>query len=220
MKKISTVIFDMDGVLIDSEPFWHTAEKEIFLREGVKITEEMCLGVQGLKAEHVIDKWKSMFPQLSRTSEDYAAEIESEVKKNIQQKGEPIQGVIFALDYLKSHGMKTAVASSSKYHLINAVLDKLEIRKYFDTIHSSEDEANGKPEPDVFLGAMRKLGSEPEDCVVIEDSGNGVLAGKRAGMIVVAVPPLEQFNLPCYDIADYKIQSLNDIENVFNQLKN
>lgn len=212
---INTVIFDMDGVLVDSEPFWHEAETAIFLREGVEITEEMCVGVQGLKAEHVIETWKKMFPQLKRTTEDYCAEIESEVKRNIIAKGKPLDGVLFALDFFKQMGCKMAVASSSKYHLINTVVDKLDIRKYFDDIHSSQDEKFGKPEPDVFLGAMRKLGSKPEDCLVIEDSGNGVLAGKRAGMQVVAVPSAACFADACFDIADYKIKSLNEIKTIF-----
>jgi sugar-phosphatase len=209
------VIFDMDGVLIDSEPFWHSIEKEIFLREGVTITEEMCVAAQGKKSEHVIDTWKEMFPVLKRTSQEYALEIEKEVKNKIAQEGKPIDGVIFALDFFKESGLKTAVASSSKYHLIDTVLDKLGIRKYFEVIHSSQDEKFGKPMPDVFLSAAKKLGVEPEKCLVIEDSANGVLAGKRALMTVVAVPSAKDFLSKDFDIADYKIRSLNEINKIF-----
>ena len=209
------VIFDMDGVLIDSEPFWHSIEKEIFLREGVTITEEMCVAAQGKKSEHVIDTWKEMFPSLKLSSHEYALEIEKEVKNKIAQEGKPIDGVIFALDFFKKSGLKTAVASSSKHHLIDTVLDKLGIRKYFDAVHSSEDEKFGKPMPDVFLSAAKKLGVEPEKCLVIEDSANGVLAGKRAKMTVVAVPNERDFSSKDFDIADYKIRSLNQINKIF-----
>jgi len=205
--EFTAVIFDMDGVLIDSEPFWHEVEKEIFWREGVVITEEMCVSAQGKKSEHVIDEWIKMFPVLKKSSSDYAAEIEKTVKLRIQQSGKPIDGVMFALNYFKNAGLKIAVASSSKYHLIDTVLDKLEIRSFFDAVHSSEDEKFGKPQPDVFLSAAKKLGVAPQKCLVIEDSYNGVLAAKRAGMKVVAVPA----NNKKFDIADYKIQSLNEI---------
>ena len=126
-----------------------------------------------------------------------------------------VDGVIFALDFFKKSGLKTAVASSSKYHLIDTVLDKLGIRKYFDAVHSSEDEKFGKPMPDVFLSAAKKLGVEPEKCLVIEDSANGVLAGKRAKMTVVAVPNERDFSSKDFDIADYKIRSLNQINKIF-----
>ena len=211
----SAVIFDMDGVLIDSEPFWHGVEKEIFLKEGVVITEEMCVAAQGKKSEHVIDDWKKMFPALKRSSSDYAAEIEKAVKIRIQNEGRPIDGVMSALEFFKKAGVKLAVASSSKYHLIETVLTKLDIRRFFDAVHSSEDEKFGKPHPDVFLSAAEKLGVDPYKCLVIEDSYNGVLAAKNAKMQVVAVlrdgfPGDKKFN-----VADWKIKSLNEISQIF-----
>ena len=209
------VIFDMDGVLIDSEPIWHSVEKDIFLRENVVITEEMCVKAQGRKSEHVIDEWKEMFPTLKLSSKEYALEIENEVKKRISQSGEPIFGVLKALNFFKSKNLKMAVASSSKYHLIDTVVDKLNIRSFFDKIHSSEDEKFGKPQPDVFLGAAKKLGVEPQKCLVIEDSSNGVLAGKRAQMTVVAVLRGSNFENKEFDIANYKIRSLNEIDKIF-----
>ncbi len=208
----SYVIFDMDGVLIDSEPFWHSSEKEIFLREGVEISEEMCVMAQGKKSEHVIEDWKKIFPLLKRPTSEYVIEIENDVKNKIKTFGKPMEGVIEALEFFKQNGIKTAVASSSKYALINTVIEKLGIKDYFSAIHSSEDEKFGKPEPYVFLSAMKKLGAKSSsDCLVIEDSSNGVLAGKRAGMKVVAVPEKSHFSDSSFDIADYKIHSLKEI---------
>jgi sugar-phosphatase len=208
--KFNAVIFDMDGVLIDSEPFWHEVEKAIFLREGVVITEEMCVSAQGKKSEHVIDEWIRMFPVLKKTSAEYAALIEREVRERIKNEGRPIDGVLFALDFLKKSGARLAVASSSKYHLIYTVLDKLGIRKYFDAVHSSEDEKFGKPHPDVFLSAAKKLGAAPYECLVIEDSYNGVLAAKNAEMQVVAIPGGEKFG-----IADFQLKTLNEITKIW-----
>ncbi|MCR5455311.1 MAG: hexitol phosphatase HxpB [Bacteroidales bacterium] len=211
---MTTVIFDMDGVLIDSEPYWREVEKAVFLKEGILITDEMCYDVQGLKAEHVVETWVKQFPHLQHSVTDYVTWIQEGVQQKIRTEGKPMDGVIETLEYFKAKGYKMLVASSSNYLLINTVIDKLGIRQYFDVIHSSQDEKLGKPYPDVFLHAAEHIGSRPEDCLVIEDSGNGVRAGKAAGMTVIAIPAPTNYHNPVFEIADYKLRSMTEVSMV------
>ena len=208
---MKTIIFDMDGVLIDSEPYWREVEKAVFLREGVDITDEMCYNVQGLKAEHVVETWVKQFPHLQHTVNDYVEWIQEGVRQIINTKGHPMDGVLDTLEYFQQKGCKMLVASSSNYVLINTVIDKLRIRKYFDVIHSSQDEKLGKPHPDVFLHAAERIGSRPDECIVIEDSANGVRAAKAANMKVIAIPAPANYDNPVFAIADYKLKSMKEV---------
>ncbi len=209
--KYTTAIFDMDGVLIDSEPFWRIAEKAVFREEGVEITDAMCLDVQGMKAEHVVAKWVGMFPGLKYSVEHYTGRIIDGVYQLIQEHGCVMDGIIDALEFFRERGCRILVASASNYRLINAVVDKLGIRKYFDVLHSSEDEKLGKPHPDVFIHAAERVGARPGECVVIEDSANGVRAGKSANMAVIAIPAAASFSNPVFDLADWKLRSAWEI---------
>ena len=208
---MKTIIFDMDGVLIDSEPYWREVEKAVFLREGVDITDEMCYNVQGLKAEHVVETWVKQFPHLQHTVNDYVEWIQEGVRQIINTKGHPMDGVLDTLEYFQQKGCKMLVASSSNYVLINTVIDKLGIRKCFDVIHSSQDEKLGKPHPDVFLHAAARIGSRPDECIVIEDSANGVRAAKAANMKVIAIPAPANYDNPVFAIADYKLKSMKEV---------
>lgn len=200
----------MDGVLIDSEGFWQDAEIEVFAKEGANITREMCQSMAGVKCEHIMQAWKEKFPFLKHSVEYYLEQVFEILHHQITTFGKAMEGVMEILEFLKQKNIKIALASSSRYHQIDDVLDTLKIREYFSVIHSSEEEKFGKPSPDVFLSAAKKLGANPSDCIVIEDSINGVKAGKNANMKVVAVPSKEEFSKKEFDIADYKLKSLKD----------
>lgn len=206
---MDSIIFDMDGVLINSEHFWHEAEIEVFSREGVVLTDEMCMKMAGVKCEDVMRHWIDTYDQLKGTAEYYAGEVEAIVRRKVLSEGEAMPGVVDVLKFLKQKGYKTAVASASKYSQIEDVLTKLRIGEYFNIIHSAQDEKEGKPAPDVFLHAAQKLQSRADQCLVIEDSANGVLAGKRAGMTVWAVPAQQDFLNERFSIADYKTGCLS-----------
>jgi len=107
------------------------------------------------------------------------------------------------------------VASASNFSLIYKVLDKLNIRNRFQFVHSSELEKRGKPFPDIFLTVAKKFNVEPQNCLVFEDSVNGVKAAKSANMQVVAIPEIENFDKIEYNIADFKIKSLLEFTEVF-----
>lgn len=206
---IRAAIFDMDGVLIDSEPFWREADIKTFATVGLQLTEEMCLQTMGLSCIGSVHYWYQRYPwQSNKSFEQIKDEIEAYVVKCIKESGKPMPGVEHILDYFESKDILLALASSSYMHIIDAVLDKLNLRNRFKIAHSAQFEKAGKPEPDVFLTTAKLLGVKPEECLVFEDSINGVKAGLSAGMSVVAVPEPHMHADPRYDIAHLKISNL------------
>jgi sugar-phosphatase len=117
-----------------------------------------------------------------------ADEIVRGVIDAIATRGEPKAGAVEALDFLAGQPVRLAIASSSYYRVIAAVLDRLDLAHRFEVVHSAEDERNGKPHPAVYLTAAAKLSVDPAQCLAIEDSPNGVVSAKAAGMACLAVP--------------------------------
>jgi mannitol-1-/sugar-/sorbitol-6-/2-deoxyglucose-6-phosphatase len=206
------VIFDMDGLLIDSEPLWQQAEIAIFGKLGMELTVELCEQVQGQKIEDVIKHWYNYKPWINKSFKEVEIEIINMVQGLIKEKAQPMLGIEYILDFFKKKNFKIGLASSSTMNLIDTALDKLNIRHYFDVIHSSQFEKFGKPSPDVYLTVAEKLQLYPEKCIVFEDSYNGLLAARSAGMIAVAVPVKHSFDNPKFDIANLKIKSLLDFD--------
>ena len=126
----------------------------------------------------------------------------------IKTEGSLIRGVEEVLTYLQKEQYKIALGTSSNVLLMNTVLDELGIRPYFDAVCSAEHLEYGKPHPEVFLNCSKILGVKPKECLVIEDSVNGVIAAKAAQMKVVAVPEEHNRHNPRFAIADYRIDSL------------
>ena len=208
---ISAVIFDMDGVLIDSEPFWQESEIDAFGRAGLALTREMCMQTMGLRVDEVVEYWRRR-----RTFDDApngALEdaIVGGVVERILAKGEAKEGSAHALNFFRARGLRIALASSSAYRLIHAVTERLGLAGEFEVVYSAEEEAYGKPHPGVYLSTARRLGVAPAECAAIEDSFNGVLAAKAARMKCVAVPEPVQRRDPRFCIADAVLDSLADL---------
>ncbi|WP_121965420.1 hexitol phosphatase HxpB [Myroides sp. N17-2] len=207
-KKITTVLFDMDGVLIDSEGFWQQAEEEVFTSVGAIWDEEIALQTQGKTTRAVTEIWYEMFPWEGKTIEEVEQAVIDRVKELIRAEGQIKEGVLQTLTFLKERGIKIGLATNSPEVLINTALERLGIRDFFQTIVSVEHVEHGKPAPDVYLRAASNLGSLPSECIVIEDSFTGATAGKNANMIVIAIPDKEQYNQERFDIADFKLSSM------------
>ncbi len=207
---IRAVIFDMDGLLINSEPFWARAELEVFPKYGVNLTLDDCKMMQGVSIREVVGYWYKKFPWKGPSVGQVAQEITQRVEQLIVEQGSLLPGVVDVLEFFRKLNMPMAVASSSNPELIELVLKRFEIIDYFKFFHSAKFEKAGKPAPDVFLTTARKLDVLPQECLVFEDSYNGILAAKRANMKVVAVPYPGNFEDPRFDIADLKLRSLEE----------
>jgi sugar-phosphatase len=181
-------IFDMDGVLIDSEPIWREVEVEVFGALGVPLTERMCLQTMGLRVNEMVDFWYERYPWSGADRADVAVDVMNGVMATIRRKGAALEGVDHAVTFLRGRGLRLAIASSSYHVVIETVLDVLGLGHAFDVVHSAEDEPHGKPHPGVYLTTADKLGVAPGACVALEDSPNGVRSAKGAGMACIAIP--------------------------------
>ena len=199
----------MDGLLIDTEPVWRVAQAEVFAGLGVQLTEQELLDSTGQPTEDLIPLWRQRAPAGDRGLSDarVADQITDRIIAHVKAEGEPMPGVTAAIALIRRHGLALAIASSSPRRLIDAVCDRLGLRD-IDVRCSGAEEAHGKPAPDVYLTAARRLSRPAAECLAIEDSPNGVLAAKSAGMRCVAVPdPLLSAD-PRFDTADLVLDSL------------
>jgi HAD superfamily hydrolase (TIGR01509 family) len=185
--KYKAIIFDMDGVLIDSEFWFEKCENKFFQRYVAEFTEKDRLSIIGGSLKNTYEYIKNKYG-ISCTEKDF---IESYTKfgiENIYEKTNLIKGVKDFLDKLKFQKIPLALASSSYYAWINTALDRLDLRKYFDFVVSAEDlNGKGKPAPDIYLRSAKLLNVDPKDCLVFEDSEKGVTSGKDAGMTVYGI---------------------------------
>ena len=205
---IEAVIYDMDGVLLDSEPLWHEAEIKIFAAVGLNLTVAMCLETTGTAVDEMIALRFRRHPWEGKTQKEVRHEIIDAVELLIQERGELLPGVKDSIAYFQQKNLPLALASSSPMQLIDASLKKFAIRHSFRIIHSAEHEDYGKPHPAVFLSTARRLHIDPMHCLVIEDSVNGLIAAKAAKMKTIAVPAAQQFDDERFSIADVKLHSL------------
>lgn len=208
--KYAAVIFDMDGVLIDSEPFWRQAEMQIFPKVGVHLSEEDCRSTAGLRIHEVVEHWHRKFPWNGISTNQIAGEIIQELIRLIHIQGEVLPGVFQAVDQCQLAGIPIALATSSPVAIMDAVLSRLQIRDRFQATLSAEGMTHAKPHPEIFLKAAESLHVSPLDCLVIEDTVNGIIAAKAARMAVCAVPDKAAFNEPRFSLADYKLSSLSE----------
>jgi len=206
---IEAVIFDMDGILIDSEPFWREAEIEVFKQVNINLTEEDCLKTLGYRIDEVEDYWFAIQPWNNRIRGKIADLIVDKMVEYISTKGKPMPGVKHALQLVTDAGLPIALASSSHMRLIEAVLNRLNIKDYFKSVCSAEHEIYGKPHPAVFITAARELKVLPENCLIIEDSPSGIIAARASKATVIAIPEPHNAHQPEIKCAHFHLNSLN-----------
>ena len=205
-----TVIFDMDGLLIDSEPLWREAEMAVFESIGLHLTEELCRETTGLRVDEVVRYWHTRFPWSGPSCELITTRLLDAVQRLIIARGLLMEGARDVVTELHAEGAKLAIASSSPMELIRAVVERFSLGAYFSVLHSAEHEIAGKPDPAVYLTTMSLLGADPHQCIAFEDSLAGVRAAKAAGTMVIAVPAPEDATDPGFAVADVILTSLKD----------
>jgi sugar-phosphatase len=210
--RYTAVVFDMDGVLIDSEPLWRRAEIEVLATVGLRLTEADCMRTTGLRIDEVVAFWHRQQPWAEPAPAEIATRIVTRVIERVGTEGEPLPGAREALDFFAARGLVLGLASSSPSRLIEAVLARLGLQERFAAVHSAEHEARGKPDPAVYLHAAARLGHDPARCLAVEDSIPGVLAAAAAGMGCIAVPAPEDRHDPRLRGATVVLGSLRELD--------
>lgn len=208
LKDFDAIIFDMDGVLIDSEPLWKIAMENVFKSVGCPLTRNDFKKTVGLRIDEVIQYWYQHAGWDHKTPLEVEQEIIQQMIGLIQEKGAPLPGVIETLNYLKENEFKIGLGTSSYTILIESVLQKLGVSEMFDFTHSAEHEDFGKPHPAVYLTVAKQLKVEPRKCLVIEDSLNGIIAGKAAQMKVICIPEKTHDKEPKLMLADAEFEDM------------
>ncbi|MCH7520028.1 MAG: HAD family phosphatase [Candidatus Dadabacteria bacterium] len=206
---IKAVIFDMDGVMIDSEPLWEKTERILLARRDIEYSPTYRDQIVGLNQN---DSGKLLINtfELEETVEDIISERVEILTAIYEEELEVVLDLIPLLDNLRDNKFKLAVASSSPLRVINFVLDMFSLQEYFPVVVSGECTENGKPHPDIYLHTAKRLEVEPSECVAIEDSINGVKSAKAAGMYCIAVPDKRLSQME-FQNADIIVPNLNRI---------
>ncbi len=214
---IEAVIFDLDGLLIDSEPLWRKAEIEVYNRLGITFTEAMSQQTTGMRNLDAVAYWHQRYQWRNPNVETVAAQIISEVEQLVDQMATEKQGATALIQNFHSKHLPMAICSSSPATIIAAVTKKLNIDQFFQLLHSAEREEHGKPHPAAYLTCAKELNTDPEKCLVFEDSLTGAIAAKAARMKVIAVPEDYPRQISKFSFCDMTLESLNQFQSFASQ---
>jgi HAD superfamily hydrolase (TIGR01509 family) len=208
-----SVLWDLDGTLVDSEQYHWLAWRDTMSAEGVALTHEAFLKTFGLRNDAIVPQW---IPGVTSERADHIARAKEQLYRRLVREGglEPLPGVRHWTERLAREGWRQAIASSAPRENVDAVLTVIGLAPCFQAIVSAEDVTLGKPDPQVFLTAAARLGSAPAQSVVVEDAPAGIEAARRAGMASIGVRR-NGSPLP----ADLAVSSLTDLPaNAFQSL--
>jgi sugar-phosphatase len=229
----AAVIYDMDGLMIDSEPLWHVAEKQAFGAIGVELDESDCAATLGLRIDEAVQHHYAHHRQggwdespakdgTLRTQAAVAANVVDIMERLLRERGGEIAkpGLEQSIAFFAAKRLPLGLASSSPKRLIDAGLAGLGLDQgQFKVVVSAENEEHGKPHPGVYISAAKALGVEPMRCLALEDSLNGTLAAKAARMRCISVPEVFEVCSRGFGIADVLLPSLEKIDGaVFDQI--
>jgi HAD superfamily hydrolase (TIGR01509 family) len=207
---VDAVVFDLDGVLVDSEHVWDEVREALARERGGRWHERAQADMMGMSST----EWSRYMHDVIGLAES-PEEIDAEVVRRMQERYAAelplIEGAVDAVRRVAG-SFRLAVASSSNRPLIDLVLERAGLASFFEATVSSEEVERGKPAPDVFLEAARRLGTAPERCAAVEDSANGIRAARAAGMRVVAIPNRRYPPPPdALALADVVLESLDEL---------
>ena len=211
LRDYEAIIFDMDGVLIDSEPLWKIAMEFVFGQYGSTLTHQDFQKTVGLRIDEVIAFWNKQENWGLSDLKNVENQIIDKLISLIEFDPKPLPGVLDTLQFLKESGKKIGLATSSSQRLITTVLRALSIETYFDFAYSAEFETYGKPHPGVYIKVAALLAVPTQRCLVIEDSLNGVIAGLAAQMKVCCIPEKTHFPNPKLAVAHFQCTDLHQL---------
>jgi HAD superfamily hydrolase (TIGR01509 family) len=201
--RLEAVLFDMDGVIIDSEPLWSEAERQLLARRKLLYSPELKAVLMGRDSREAVGLLIEYY-NLSESVDDVIKERNQLIAELFREFLQPIPHAVDLIRSARDSGIRTALASSSPKHLIELVMDKLRIAELFDLILSGDQVERGKPAPDIYLRAARELGVAPDSCLVVEDAPSGVTAAKAAGMCCLAISTGASEIYQCYKSSSKK----------------
>ena len=220
MSMIEAVIFDMDGVLIDSEHHWQRTEKTMFRELGIELTDELLVQTRGLRTEEMVAHWHSRFDLDGVEKEELMRRYDEQMVEIMKTDVPLMEGAEDAIQFFREKNIQIALATCSTIAHIDAAMDKHDLKKYFDKLVSAAHEMQGKPHPEVYLRTAELLKVDPTCCLAIEDSFFGVIAAKAARMKVVAMPDPTEYDQLRFNVSDLKIRSLRELnEEAFQKLQ-
>ena len=184
--RMTAVIFDMDGVLVDGEPLHFAAVNEILAAEGASLDVDSYRRYLGTTLQHTWDDLRNRL-NLRHDFAYYAQRYDAAVMEQYRNRARPTAGALALLERLRLAGIPCAVASSSNRRWVDAALNALAMRHYFTVTVAGDEVAQSKPHPEIYRAAADQLGEAPRDCLVVEDAPAGIESGRRAGMRVIAV---------------------------------
>ena len=186
LKHVKAVLFDLDGTLVDSMWMWKDIDVEYLKKYGITLPPKLQEYIEGMSFSEVSVYFKETFG-IKESLEEIKAEWISMAKYKYTHEVPLKPGALQFLKYLKEHGIPMGIATSNSRDLLDAVLKSLEIAPFFDCCMTSCEAGAGKPAPDIYLKVAKILNTEPEDCLIFEDTPAGILAGNRAGIPVCAM---------------------------------
>ena len=211
-RQIQAAIFDMDGLLIDSEPLWDRAELDVMASLGVDISRRNELpDTLGLRIDMVVELWFAHQPWDGPSRQEVTDRIISRAIALVEENRPLMPGAREAIALCKAQGLKVGLASASPLQMLEKVLAMFELQDSFDALASAEKLPYSKPHPQVYMDCAAKLGVDTLACVALEDSVNGMIASKAARMRSIVVPEEEGQKDPRFALANVKLVTLEDL---------
>lgn len=211
-RPVLAAIFDMDGLLIDSEPLWERAELDVFATLDVDLSRRSEMpDTVGLRIDQVVRMWYETLPWIGPSQEEVTQRILTRALTLIEETRPLLPGVELALKLCQAEGLKIGLASASPLFMQEKVLAMFGLRHYFEVLASAESLPYSKPHPQVYLDAAARLGIDPLNCVTLEDSVNGMIATKAARMRSIVVPAAVYADDARWALADVKLTSLTEL---------